>query len=465
MTSPYVIPNDSATGAFVAPGGGTGLDRMGEGIGALLQGIGHFTNPYHDFHEKIREMLASNPEAIGHLADYAQENPTAFGALQKMFPKDVLGAISQIHASPESQTRMRARENAPLLDVPTSELAKMDLTPSQLETIRGAAGSVPGALQQTATVGAQAGGEAAVYSHLTPEEKDAADHYSIAYFKHLKDVADQERLRREFQHASTALSAQEHIDRLHEMTVEIALRKYNVGTVESWTAYYDDPKVQQRAHDLATGKINPVSGQDQQLLQMGMAIDRAPSEMRAREQSGVMRTLNAIRDRIVNGYHVSGEGSGVLHHDTPEDIKSIFLPSLQRQLDILASPQFGGPKLKAEYVPPPARDIAHPLTFFQRGAKLIIRDETGNEVDPTVIATMTARPDAADPQSVAALLADNPAAAEAWNRIVQSGDIRGGLAALHAADLRNGRTLMGGMWKQIMDVLERVTPADANDQP
>src|SRR6266699_1563825 len=66
----------------------------GEAVGKALSGLGErlagSKDPYLDFHTKLREAMATNPEILEKLAGHAYLNEGSLGPAERLLPKDVL---------------------------------------------------------------------------------------------------------------------------------------------------------------------------------------------------------------------------------------------------------------------------------------------------------------------------------------------------------------------------------------
>jgi hypothetical protein len=314
-------------------------------------------------------------------------------------------------------------------------------------------GREPGESANIAREGAVSADVRQYYQGLPSDLKKEVDQYELPYFAHLQNVADMEKMRKDLIREHQSDRVNDWRDRMNAMTVELALRKYGTGTPDLWVQYYHDPKIQNRARDLANGTIPALNDNDHQLMQMGQAINSEPDRRRALARNQLLRTAQTVKDKI----------TGLNPRVTPDDeetINSADVPTLQSLYDQLATPLYGGPRLTVSYREQQKRSIlGHEIPFTGHGPRLHITDELGNDVPDNIIDQVPINPSAANPVAVAAMLRYNPQALEAWRRISENPDqISQGLSALHDSDVAHKIPLQHGLWWAITQALKRVEP-------
>ncbi len=128
-------------GAFEMPGG---MENVGRNIAQLGQSVAGMIDPYLDFHTRLRESLAANPELMTRFADFANENPAAFQSISRMLPKDVAMAVSQTQPSAKATEEAALRPALKKIGAMKESEFPSEPTIAELGAYRRLAGGEPG---------------------------------------------------------------------------------------------------------------------------------------------------------------------------------------------------------------------------------------------------------------------------------------------------------------------------------
>lgn len=421
-------------GAFQVP---SGMEGLGRDLAALGSGIGHVIDPYMDFHTKLRETLASNPELMERFADFRSQNPEAYAQMSRMLPPDIRSAAESTKPSLKSVEEAALRPAMQKISgMKEGELPK-EMTAAELGAYRRLAGGEPGQAAMARLRGDQANDARAYLGTLDPEVRQ-----HIAAL----DLDSGLRMYEEMAFREKMLNERDK-DRVKDYAQELALRSASHmaeqygGTPEEWGTYLHDAGRQQRARDMASGKLTPVSQQDSRdmemeqyrtlpLRQRELNLQRGDLAMRAVRQ----KSIEHIMDRI------NGTGK---YPPADEDMQRELIPALQEEMD----QQYGPGKFRVGVQPRGKFLGVHPY-----GSKVQITDEHGNALDPGSLHGMQTNWSQVDPNAIGMRLGGNPRAREAWIRIVQSGNIERGLESLYQQEVSQGKTpLQNSLWMEIMN--------------
>ena len=383
------------------------IARLGASVASIISSIkGPDAKNRREFFERIEE----EPELFNEFGKIARDNP---GALQQMFPflqdqdvaefgktlpslADLQGAIERPALTPEAKGGTLTPETATALGE-SLRAQRADLTAPELALVPKEVIAATGISQKDVTAGLKRdvtgltpGGKAQddfnleifntaneAFGKLGLEEKPLAalrDKLPATFF----DADNQLAFERRKEIAQMQIDAQ-NLERANERTDNfrrsVAARwteRTKTGLPETWQLFLFDRDVNSKAKALATGAAVPESESDIRLLEVAQAFARADKVDKITEEAAVRTQIRAIIDRIgqldPEGKFKNGR---TVRQVLAEQLNNAFV-----ELSILTDDQVPIriaeiPESKLEFLP-----------FFGPGNKsLVIRDETGEEVD------------------------------------------------------------------------------------
>lgn len=407
MGSSY-IPNYMGDVSAMSAGGEDIGGQIAKSLSSLGSSIGHIANPQLEWHQKIRDAIAQNPEITQHLADFAYQNPDTFKQYAGVLPPDVMklvgnttpsfGAfkehfarvglskmtdqektdISTARAFGTTVHGMKEEEKAGVVSTQTPEQVAPDIAS------QGAAKEMLGARPKEAIAQdttAQLHGELVqntldYYNGMTKEQRDKVAPLGIPDLMADRHFQEEMDYRERVFAARDKDRVKDSQDRLEEADAIHMSQLTGAGDPKTWRAFRDDPQMQQRASDLASGKIVSQTPDDQKLLQVyhanqqvGQMFDDKGVNQRAKLTAGYKRDIDMYMDKL--------SGKGRYKNDGPpdDDVAGPLVDGLNNRFRSLASQ--GQPLYKATW------GQEGKVLGISYGKKLHIKDSRGQEVDPS----------------------------------------------------------------------------------
>ena len=418
-------------GAFQVPGQ---MEGLGRDLAALGQGVAGVIDPHIQFHERLRDALAANPELMERFADFAANSPDAWEQMSRsrLIPRDVLEQVSRTNPTAAGALNAAVRPQIQALAGKKESELPAEPTGAQIA----AWGRLTGERPKSQLQREQEADALTFYHGIPPEERKhmAAEgqipglklQEEMAFRQKLFDERDKDRIKNR-------------VDELRMRSAQNMADRTGVSTAEDWDDYLHNSKRMQRAKDMVAGTIPAVSQRDSLDMEMQHAYT-LPLEQRKENLSRAEAAHRALEYRTLDGLieHINGSKR---YAPDDEDMGKARTDLLQEQLDQI----FGPGAYKASY------GQKRYLGIFGHGNNLQITDKTGNPVDPEMLTGHPADMSQVNPQMINMRLGQNPRAQAIWQGILKGGSIEDGLRALHEKEQAARVPDANSIWMEIMN--------------